>query len=210
MPTEPPGSNKVTTTKNFSSDMTSAPPSARLGTLLVDRITAVRATAKTNKNKAQDWYEAYYDKTVITGEEFHKIQLVFVDPAPNASQKPAEKLAGDANSKLLPRATGNFFVKKLGSLTLENEDSSVDNTITAKRTTLCATKQIGDTTRPSMIFAFGGSHENRDWETSLGKTHENLQEKNTRRPQEDKTQEYGVDLIVGNTGQGAEGKYIIR
>lgn len=201
----------MTTTKKFRSDMTNAPPAARLVTRLMARMVAMRTTAKANMDKAQRRYKADYDKAV-TRKEFHRGQWVFVDRAPNTSQTPAEKLAGDAHSKLLPKATGPFIVKKVGSHTLTIEENGVDNTITADRATLCTTRPTGETSRPIVLSTLGNSHgnHNHNGETSLDKPHGTLHETNTRRPQEDETQEYAVDRIVGHTGHGAERKYIVR
>lgn len=57
--------------------------------------------------------------------------MVFVYLEPNTSQTSAEKLFFDTLSKLLPKSTGPFIVKKFGSHTLTIEEKGVDNIITA-------------------------------------------------------------------------------
>lgn len=132
---KPPRPNKVTT-MNFPLDITKAPPMEHLATRFMARMTTMRATEKAKIIKKQLRYKADYDEDLMPLKEFHVVQCVFFDRTPNTTQTPAKKLAFDAHSKLLPKSTGPFIVKNLGSHTLTVEENGVENNITADRETL--------------------------------------------------------------------------
>lgn len=134
---EPTGSTTVTARKTLPSDINKYSPTARLVTRLMERMNSMRETSKANMGKEHLRYESDYSKKVKLGNKLHVGKLLFVDRAPSSPKKSAEKIAVEAHSKLLPKATGPFVDKNVGRDTLRKEYNVLKNTITDGRETSC-------------------------------------------------------------------------
>lgn len=86
----------------------------RLFTLLISYINSMNSTTTANIYKSQSRYKADYNYRMQPHKEIQNFQFVLVERAPNTTLSPADRMAGDFLSKLLPKATGPYVVKVVG------------------------------------------------------------------------------------------------